>query len=439
VFETDADGNPIAKNGILEPNDANSTNDAFLNPYLGLTMEVTFQQPVGGKISNMGSEKPMSFRFSGDDDVWIFIDGVLVADIGGIHDIETATINFSTGNIKIDRTERFEEDDGEISRKETTIRKQFEEAGALIDNEMNGDTFADNTVHTLTMFYMERGNQASNLELEFNLQEPQYSTLKKVNQDGNGLKSVTFDLYEADDNWQPVGEKMATLTTGEDGSVNLTKVGEDGVERIIFFEDGGSYLLREVETLPGYVTQGDIHLTYNARTATLTVVNKWETGAVGGFKAQLTMTDKLLSAKGEDLTVEAQRGLIIAVPMYNPNNGGMQATEGWIPLYGSTLAGFRVVEMSDTTDEAYRRAVLEAAFRQFANPDFEDWSLHWNSELERFEGTLKELPGAVENYTYVDRENGNILTAYYLFDPNDGLFAGCKTDEDKCMKLEELT
>lgn len=440
VFQTDESGMPVVNDGILVPNSANGTNDAFLNHYLGLTMEVTFQQPAGGKLSNMGAENPMTFRFSGDDDVWIFIDGVLVADIGGIHDTETATIDFSTGEVKIDRTDRFDDpiDPDWNSRVETTIREQFEKAGAVIDNEMKGDTFADNTVHTLTMFYMERGNQASNLELEFNLQEPHYGTLEKVDQDGSGLEGVTFNLYEADDDWQPIGEEIATLTTGKDGMVNLTQVGADGVERILVFEKDKKYILREVETLPGYATPGDIHLTYNDDTATLKVENQWETGAVGGFKAQVTMMGVLLDSKGNDLTEEARDGLIIAVPMYNPIDNGAEAKEGWIPVYGSTIDGFQAVEVSSTSDEAYRRAALEAALHQFGGFEYEDWHLYWNSEMERYEGILSDLPGSVENYVFVDEENGNTLTSYYLLNPSNGLFDGCQTDEEKCEKLKEL-
>lgn len=446
VFQTDESGNPETdEDGNLVPSDVNSSNEAFLTHYFGLTMNVTFQQPVGGMISNTSKEKPMSFQFTGDDDVWIFIDGVLVADIGGIHDTETATIDFSTGKIKIDRTERFGmateilSDKHKKSRVETTIREQFEKAGKLVAGEMSGDTFADNTVHVLTMFYMERGNHASNLELEFNLQEPQYSTLEKVDQDGNGLEGVVFDLYKADESWQPKGDKIATLTTGEDGSVNLTKKGEDGVERVIVFENKQKYILREVKTLPGYVTQGDIHLIYDAGTATLSVENKWETGAVGGFKAQVTMTDTLMNWAGEDITSDARDGLIIAVPMYNPVDKGDEATKDWMPVYGSPLDGYKSVMVEDSqNDEDYRRAVLEAAFRQFANQDYEDWHLSWNDKIDRFEGTLEDLPASVNDYVFVDNENGRMATAYYLLTPSDGLFDKCTTDDEKCEKIEEL-
>lgn len=81
----------------------------------------------------------MIFKFSGDDDVWIFIDDVLVADLGGLHNALDLSINFATGYVEI-------------------------------KGEENEKTFADNTIHTLKMFYLERGHLSSNLSLSFNIQ-----------------------------------------------------------------------------------------------------------------------------------------------------------------------------------------------------------------------------------------------------------------------------
>ena len=73
-----------------------------MNHHLGMTVEVDFRQPSNGKIKmGSGESEPMTFGFSGDDDVWIFVDDVLVLDIGGIHSELYGTIDFSTGEVFI--------------------------------------------------------------------------------------------------------------------------------------------------------------------------------------------------------------------------------------------------------------------------------------------------------------------------------------------------
>ena len=123
------------------------------NTHFGMTMSASFFQPADGKIS----EKPMVFNFTGDDDVWVFIDGVLVLDIGGIHDALSGSIDFSTGTVKV------------TGQNETNLKALFDAARRNANTGFDGNTFSDYTEHTIHFYYLERGQGASNCKLEFNL------------------------------------------------------------------------------------------------------------------------------------------------------------------------------------------------------------------------------------------------------------------------------
>ena len=139
-----------------------------VNHYFGMTISARFMQPRNGQIASTdgsGENKDMIFSFSGDDDVWVFIDDVLVLDLGGIHAAVSGEINFSSGEIIT------EDIDGTKSK--TNIKKVFQEAGVDVSDpsafSQDRNTFADYTTdHTIKFFYLERGNSESNCEITFN-------------------------------------------------------------------------------------------------------------------------------------------------------------------------------------------------------------------------------------------------------------------------------
>ena len=161
----DEDGNP------LSTEDPRNKEALFLaqedvDYFFGMSMEANFYQPVNGK--NNGED--VIYEFNGDDDLWVFIDNVLVLDIGGCHHAHSGSINFSTGAVQV------ETGNGIAT---TTIRQCFKNAGIFpdgttwVDSKANqyfkGNTFADYSQHNMKMFYMERGAGASNLHIKFNL------------------------------------------------------------------------------------------------------------------------------------------------------------------------------------------------------------------------------------------------------------------------------
>src|SRR5699024_4395841 len=100
----------------------------------------------------------MIFDFAGDDDVWVFIDGVLVLDIGGIHNEAGGSINFKTGEVYVN------------GNSQGTLKEIFRRAGRDVSTGFTGNTFEDYTAHQINFYYLERGAGASDCRLKFNLE-----------------------------------------------------------------------------------------------------------------------------------------------------------------------------------------------------------------------------------------------------------------------------
>ena len=126
-----------------------SENDKYS---FGMNLGADFYMPEGGQVNG----QDMVFDFTGDDDVWVFIDGVLVLDLGGIHQALGGKINFHTGDITYDKTQ------SHGNSPATTIAQAFDNAG----REWN---FKPYETHHLSFFYLERGDGGSNCKIKFNL------------------------------------------------------------------------------------------------------------------------------------------------------------------------------------------------------------------------------------------------------------------------------
>ena len=157
--------------------------DEWLNHYFGMTVETRFQQPTSGLIDGT---KAMEFDFAGDDDVWIFIDDVLVGDLGGLHRRVRIDIDFSTGKIKYTGDlDPYAEKGTELTGFNTNLKDVFKKAKEASKTDIDiewkkvvGESgeeyylFPDGSNHTLKFFYLERGNNASNCSIRFNLYQP---------------------------------------------------------------------------------------------------------------------------------------------------------------------------------------------------------------------------------------------------------------------------
>lgn len=280
--------------------------DASLNHYFGIHMSTRFVQQNGGYVDK-NQTKAVTYEFSGDDDVWIFIDGVLVADLGGIHNAASVKINFSTGIIEINGAE------------------QGQTLGALLG--VDSSTLPDDTYHTLDFFYLERGNTDSNLSLKYNLVSIPESAVIKVDENGNTLAGAEFALTVSyTENGAPVTETLTPGTTGADGRLVLRESEDpDALPLTIdqLYERYGqkenlSLTLTETSTPDGYRSAGAVPLRFDkvGEQHILLAADPWSTGAyaTSGVLLKLGNSIGLYSTDGGIMGDTPEKTLTLRTP-----------------------------------------------------------------------------------------------------------------------------
>ncbi len=238
--------------------------------HFGMQAVIPFSMTANGKMNAADENSDdIKFDFSGDDDVWVFVDGKLVLDIGGIHNEMAGTMNFATNKWEVLKSADNTNTDtvGDMNGQKMTgkLFNTDSETGVLGTDRK---TFAATTSHTLTVFYLERGAGASNCKIKFNLPMEDSVSVKKLVSDtdskGDKISSdsqtnlnnheFAFKLFKnneplkntnyiiLDESNQPIG----TATTKSDGTFKLkNKQTAKFVGQIP--EAGNTYYVQEVE------------------------------------------------------------------------------------------------------------------------------------------------------------------------------------------------
>lgn len=169
-----------------------------VNMGLGTEFTIPFTLSKDGKING----QDITFNFTGDDDVWVFIDDYLVLDMGGAHRMASGTIDFAEKNVTVesaftpDKSTTAAWKDGATRANQTSEKrtKKFTQIKTEGKNTFEDIMADDSKVHTLKMFYMERGMFDSNMSVSFNFSPiPSGLTLSKdvdTKPVNDGLKSV---------------------------------------------------------------------------------------------------------------------------------------------------------------------------------------------------------------------------------------------------------
>lgn len=418
----DEKGNSLSPKQIID-------GSTSLNHHFGMSMTTEFVQPTNGKTTD-GSD--MIFEFSGDDDVWVYIDGVLVGDLGGIHEKATLEINFATGAVHVGHVDNA--NDPEKTIQDTTIKAMFQAAGADTSNRrFSGNTFLNSSKHTLSFFYLERGAGASNMSLKFNLTTLPSSEVEKVDQDGEAVQDAKFALYQSDASWKTQGDPIAQGTTDDKGRLVLLK-SDDG--SVLSFDnqhaDGHNYfVLKETDLPAGYrssltssttATSGELHLQYKEAAAsgsggvvvapqtTVTMADgvtqwtgsrMWLNGGYLAAKETISLSKETKDNKDKPIS----SGTTFAVVLKRTDKSKTDTDENaWTAVTGNPLDGYMLCSAHGIP------GAVEAAKSA-------DTSVFGVNTKGDYEVTVRSLPGDIETYAAMlqdeDKSKAEYTVAVY--------------------------
>ena len=348
--------------------------------YFGMRYDINFK--LGDYVG------PLNYSFTGDDDLWVLLDGKVVIDLGGIHEALSAKTNL------------------------WTALGSEEGVGATSDEDKKKN-------HRLTILYMERGAFKSNCKMEFTI--PNATILQvttdaigklsftKVDKQGTGLSGATFGLY-ADENCT---QQIATSISGDNGITNFEKLRP------------GEYYLKELQAPAGYATSS----------------TKWKVKVIAGIEDAVVE-----NMQGEEITdkkfVNEKYNEVIQSSMETSKTAKVKNWDD--RTYDITITAAST--STSTTTSSYKPVVdIMLALDVSGSMDDELKSYTYKYIGDNSEATRNELStSATNNYIEV---NGSYKKLYYWngrwyvkngYEAANKIYAGCKIYTRITTRLEAL-
>lgn len=442
--------NTASVNGYLNGNNdvITGTGNGALNHFFGVHMSTQFIHEHNG-YTDENQTQAVTYTFTGDDDVWVFIDGVLVGDLGGIHGAATLSINFATGAILINGNTPERRNNQDVS----TIKAAYTAAGKVNDVAWVGDTFANNTYHTLDFFYLERGGNESNMQLQYNLKEIPPTYIMKMDQDGRPIDNVHFDLYLANDTNTPI----AHGTTDAEGQLVLTYAASQGAKanKLLSLQDlytanppadGGSLSLvlkESAASLTGYRKVDDISLRLEKKGDDYILLSNdvWTKGVYATSSVTVSAPKTVTFADGATLdgantadlsatnAVGEKAGIMFGVILAwigenGPTNDTIENQSNWVPVHGNDTKGWTIEDedFQGTTSDSFVKnlsASLAEYYKENGSLDGYIYTFDVGSD-GNWNSTIESLPGDINSYYFIATKSGGnglssvrFTTAYY--------------------------
>lgn len=436
----DEKGNSLSPKQIID----GSTN---LNHHFGMSVTTEFVQPASGKTTG---NKDMIFEFSGDDDVWVYIDGVLVGDLGGIHEKATLKINFATGGVHVGHVDNA--NDPEKTIQDTTIKAMFQAAGADTSNRrFSGNTFLDSSKHTLSFFYLERGAGASNMSLKFNLTTLPSSEVAKVDQNGEAVQGAEFALYQSDANWKAQGDPIAQGTTDDKGQLVLLKPDRSVLSFDNQHAEGHDYfVLKEVGLPAGYrssltssttATPGELHLQYKkaasgtggvvvAPQTTVTTADgkswtgsrMWLNGGYLAAKETISLNKETKDNKGNAISSGTTFAVVLKLTGASEDH---TSEDAWTAVTGNPLNGYKLCSAHGIA------GAVEAA----KSADTSVFDVNTKGD---YVVTVRSLPGDIEKYAAMLEDKSQSEYTVAVYHTTASSLAGATIDNTSMVQYQTI-
>lgn len=243
--------------------------DVQTNFFFGMEMKMKFYQPKDGmtgtdKDGDGNFDYPMEFNFTGDDDVWVYIDDVLFLDLSGIHRHVGGQIDFVNGKVHYYALDTATGDVSTTPYKTFTFAEILTAAGKSTDVLNSKGTFTDYSTHSFNFYYMERGSGSSVCRLNFNFPLLRQNTLsvgKELTADSDSIEAIgnpdfLFQVLDADDHSLFLPDGWAYSLYDVDGSllqeiVVNSKYPDGRVKEMVIKDATGNTLCTETYNADG--------------------------------------------------------------------------------------------------------------------------------------------------------------------------------------------
>ena len=423
-------------NGFFPFNEKSSVEKASTYNYgFGSKLEFDFSLTENGKVrGSKGTEYPITFEFTGDDDVWVFIDGKLVLDTGGSHGRVSGTINFAAMKATVSKVKK-------------TAGRDFQGDNITNDFTMSGSKTGR---HRLTMFYMERGMWESNMSVRYNFIDNNDLEVTKTIDTSNVMepfkslfdsKDFTYNIQnrathfpskDADRNQQSnVGFVVQQDQISDYGSISsrdLSNVKDaaytvQGKSTVQYIGDNGNFVLNvgnETTTKSAMFTNQFRRGSYIGLTEVLTKeerklytstysISEYDNES-GSYKAITSdVLNSTNSTNSQTVQTPVKDGLVNIKPEASEN---ITIEDHRIEVADSN-SGVADYSTGDTTGKSF-------VFRSFLYPDYDELSLHLRTDFTNKVNTGKISLKKIQSVNSSDDLSSEQKYTFYVVYTNIG-------------------